>query len=110
MPLRARETCDEFAPSHGLSPRWSRRAYADAGNRGTGLLGGDLGRCSLRRISPHLALSVISLLRSDLVAFGCEADIRTVDPSNQSDVAWLILLCCTTPHPDSDVIGCGPSG
>src|SRR5262245_20618577 len=33
-----------------------------------------------------LALSVISLLRSDSVAFGCEADIRTVERSNQSDV------------------------
>jgi hypothetical protein len=33
-----------------------------------------------------LALSVISLLRSDSVAFGCEADMRTVDRSNQSDV------------------------
>ena len=33
-----------------------------------------------------LALSVISLLRSDLVVFGCEADMRTVDRSNQSDV------------------------
>src|SRR5262245_51807424 len=32
-----------------------------------------------------LALSV-SLLRSDLVAFRCEADMRTVDRSNQSDV------------------------
>src|SRR5262245_30454617 len=32
------------------------------------------------------ALSVISLLRSDSVAFGCEADMRTVDRSNQSDV------------------------
>src|SRR5215510_7961617 len=27
-----------------------------------------------------------SLLRSDSVAFGCEADMRTVDRSNQSDV------------------------
>src|SRR5262249_29476388 len=33
-----------------------------------------------------LALSVISLLRSDSVAFGCEADMRAVDRSNQSDV------------------------
>src|SRR5262245_24069297 len=33
-----------------------------------------------------LALSVISLLRGDSVAFGCEADMRTVDRSNQSDV------------------------
>jgi len=33
-----------------------------------------------------LALSVISLLRSDSAAFGCEADMRTVDRSNQSDV------------------------
>src|SRR5215510_7527460 len=33
-----------------------------------------------------MALSVISLLRSDSVAFGCEADMRTVDRSNQSDV------------------------
>jgi hypothetical protein len=33
-----------------------------------------------------LALSVNSLLRSDTVAFGCEADMGTVDPSNQSDV------------------------
>src|SRR5262245_29257811 len=33
-----------------------------------------------------LALSVISLPRSDSVAFGCEADMRTVDRSNQSDV------------------------
>src|SRR5262249_23112052 len=33
-----------------------------------------------------LALSVISLLRSDSVAFGCEADMRTVDRSNQRDV------------------------
>src|SRR5262245_42873743 len=32
------------------------------------------------------ALSVISLLRDDSVAFGCEADMRTVDRSNQSDV------------------------
>src|SRR5262245_25014235 len=32
------------------------------------------------------ALSVISLLRSDSVAFGCEADMRTVDQSNKSDV------------------------
>jgi len=32
------------------------------------------------------ALSVISLLRNDSVAFGCEADMRTVDRSNQSDV------------------------
>jgi hypothetical protein len=31
-------------------------------------------------------LSVISLLRSDSVAFGCEADMRTIDRSNQSDV------------------------
>ena len=31
-----------------------------------------------------MALSVISLLRSDWV--GCEADMRTVDRSNQSDV------------------------
>src|SRR5262245_54715849 len=37
-------------------------------------------------MSPELALSVISLLRSDSVAFGCEADMRTVDRSNQSDV------------------------
>jgi hypothetical protein len=65
MPLRARETCDEFAPSHGLSPRWSRRAYADAGNRGTGLLGGDLGRCSLRRISPHLHFGDIARSQVD---------------------------------------------
>jgi hypothetical protein len=35
---------------------------------------------------PFLALSVISLLRSDSVAFGCKADMRTVDRSNQSDV------------------------
>jgi len=34
----------------------------------------------------EFALSVISLLRSDSVAFGCEADMRTVDRSNQSDV------------------------
>src|SRR5215468_5073909 len=34
----------------------------------------------------HLALSVISLLRSDSVAFGGEADMRTFDRSNQSDV------------------------
>jgi len=33
-----------------------------------------------------VALSVTSLLRSDSVAFGCEADMRTVDRSNQSDV------------------------
>jgi hypothetical protein len=33
-----------------------------------------------------LALSVISLLRSDSVAFGYEADMRTVDRGNQSDV------------------------
>jgi hypothetical protein len=33
-----------------------------------------------------MALSVVSLLRSDSVAFGCEADMRTVDRSNQSDV------------------------
>src|SRR5262249_45770217 len=33
-----------------------------------------------------MALSVISLLRSDSVAFGCEADMRTVDRSKQSDV------------------------
>ena len=33
-----------------------------------------------------LMLSVISLLRSDSVAFGCEADMQTVDRSNQSDV------------------------
>src|SRR5215475_11655356 len=32
------------------------------------------------------ALSVISLLRSDSVAFVCEADMRTVHRSNQSDV------------------------
>jgi hypothetical protein len=37
------------------------------------------------RFSP-LALSVISLLRSDSVASGCEADMRTVALSNQSDV------------------------
>src|SRR5262245_25370199 len=35
---------------------------------------------------PFVALSVISLLRSDSIAFGCEADTRTVDRSNQSDV------------------------
>src|SRR5262245_13295250 len=40
----------------------------------------------LRRICRFLALSVISLLRSDSVAFGCEADMRTVERSNQSDV------------------------
>jgi hypothetical protein len=33
-----------------------------------------------------MALSVISLLRGDSVAFECEADMRTVDRSNQSDV------------------------
>jgi hypothetical protein len=33
-----------------------------------------------------LALSIISLLRSGSVAFRCEADMRTVDRSNQSDV------------------------
>src|SRR5262245_47476926 len=38
------------------------------------------------RAHPRLYLSVISLLRSDSVAFGCEADMRTVDRSNQSDV------------------------
>jgi hypothetical protein len=37
-------------------------------------------------MSPELALSVISLLRSDSVAFGCEADMRTVALSNQSDL------------------------
>jgi len=37
-------------------------------------------------MSPVVALSVISLLRGDSVAFGCEADMRTVDRSNQSDV------------------------
>src|SRR5262245_21297324 len=35
---------------------------------------------------PLLGLSVISLLRSDSVPFGCEADMRTVDRSNQSAV------------------------
>src|SRR5262245_50130539 len=40
----------------------------------------------VRTAGPYiLALSVISLLRSDSVAFGCEADMRTVDRSNQSD-------------------------
>ena len=43
-------------------------------------------RCSGTAECPSLALSVISLLRSDSVAFGCEADMRTVDRSNQSDV------------------------
>src|SRR6202035_4376243 len=38
-----------------------------------------------RRAPPHLALSVISLLRGNSIAFGCEADKRTVDRSNQSD-------------------------
>jgi len=33
-----------------------------------------------------VALSVISLLRSDSDAFRCEADMRTVDRSNQSHV------------------------
>ena len=33
-----------------------------------------------------MALSVISLLRGNSIAFGCEADMRTVDRSNQSDV------------------------
>jgi hypothetical protein len=38
------------------------------------------------RAHPRLYLSAISLLRSDSVAFECEADMRTVDRSNQSDV------------------------
>jgi len=33
-----------------------------------------------------MALSVISLLRGKSIAFGWEADMRTVDRSNQSDV------------------------
>ena len=33
-----------------------------------------------------MAHRVKSLLRSDLVAFGCKADMRTVASSNQSDV------------------------
>ena len=33
-----------------------------------------------------MAHRVISLLRSDSVAFVCEADMRTIDRSNQSDV------------------------
>src|SRR4029453_1520955 len=50
------------------------------------------------RFSP-LALSIISLLRSDSVAFGCEADMRTIDRSNQSDVndpqqTLAGLFCC----------------
>src|SRR5262249_30066345 len=45
-----------------------------------------------------MALSVNSLLRSDLVAFGYEADMRTVDRGNQSDVndpirTWAGLIC-----------------
>jgi len=35
---------------------------------------------------PFMALSVISLLRGKSIAFGWEADMRTVDRSNQSDV------------------------
>src|SRR5262245_42422103 len=63
----------------------------DAGPFAKGKIGGDDNRGALDvevvglqcRL---LALSVISLLRSDWVAFGCEADMRTVDRSNQSDV------------------------
>jgi hypothetical protein len=40
----------------------------------------------LQCMSPFLAHRVISLLRSVSVAFGCEADMRTVDRSNQSDM------------------------
>src|SRR5262249_51145800 len=43
-------------------------------------------RARLATFATQSALSVISLLRSDLVAFRCEADMRTVDRSNQSDV------------------------
>src|SRR5262245_4685779 len=50
----------------------------DEGNQ----ISSNLLRCMCRL----LALSVISLLRSDSVAFGCEADMRTVDRSSQSDV------------------------
>jgi len=51
-----------------------------------------------------MALSVISLLRSDSVAFECEADMRTVDRSNQSDVnhpdrsSALVGQCTAAPQ------------
>jgi hypothetical protein len=35
-------------------------------------------------LGPEVALSVISLLRSDSVAFGCEADMRTVDRATKA--------------------------
>jgi hypothetical protein len=37
-------------------------------------------------MSPELAHRVISLPRSNWVAFGCKADMRTVASSNQDDV------------------------
>src|SRR5262245_34390554 len=41
-----------------------------------------------KTFAPHIVRSFVkaSLLRSDSVAFECEADMRTVDRSNQSDV------------------------
>jgi hypothetical protein len=45
-----------------------------------------------------MAHRVISLLRSDSVAFGCEADMRTVARSNQSDVNDL----------EADIVQCPP--
>jgi hypothetical protein len=66
------------------SPQRMRPAPGTAGRRR------DLARwrasLSSTTLRPLVALSVISLLRSNSVAFGCEADMRTVDRSNKSDV------------------------